>query len=188
VTQELHQASAATALHWRGFTLREEDPVRRFRWMLPFAAIAWTAAWPVAMAEPLEGAVLVADEQFQIEDVLEEVLVRRPPGRVMKFWVVITGEQVNLATKANGMRDRQLAKAFDLVRQFGGIVYACENDMVRYGLAAGDLLPPTEPVKGFDADAPRAADARFHAGEDPAFLPESEAQLRRLRAACSARP
>ncbi len=159
----------------------------RAAWLLLSTLILSIASWTAA-ADTLEGTVLVADEKFQVEDVLEEILVKRRPDRVMKFWVVITGDQVRVATKASGMRDRQLAKAFDLVRQYGGIVYACETDMARLGFTAGDLLPPTEPVKGFDAQAPHATDQRFYVGEDPARLPKSATQLRRLRAACSARP
>lgn len=159
----------------------------RARWILLSAAILSVPLGPAAATEPLDGTVLVADEIFPIEDVLEEILVKRPPGGVTKFWVVIAGDQVKLATKANGMRDRQLAKAFDLVRQYGGIVYACETDMARHGLTAGDLLPPTEPFKGFDADAPLADDQLFYVGEDPALLPESVTQLRWMRSVCSAR-
>ena len=161
--------------------------MRQVRWILLCVAILCTPCSPAAAAESLEGAVLVADEIFPIEDVLEEILVKRRPDRVTKFWVVIAGDQVRLATKSNGMRDRQLAKAFDLVRQYGGIVYACETDMARHGLTAGDLLPPTEPVKGFDADAPLTADQLFYVGEDPALLPESVTQLRWLRSVCSER-
>lgn len=155
---------------------------------LLIAAVSLTVRWEPAVAEALEGTVMVADEEFQVEDVLEDVLVRRRPDRVTKFWVVITGDQVKVATVANGLTDHQLVKAFDLVRQYGGIVYACASDMARLGIAASDLLPPTEPVRGFDADAPRAADERFYADEDAAWLPESDGQLRRLRAACSPRP
>jgi hypothetical protein len=161
--------------------------MRYCRIVLLSAALLCTSFLPAAAADSLEGTVLVADDAFSIEDVLEEVLVKRRPDRVTKFWIVITGDQVKLATKANGMRDRPLVRAFDLVRQYGGIFYACETDMARQGLAAGDLLPPTEPLKGFDADAPLTADQRFYVGEDPAWLPDSETQLRRLRAACSAR-
>ena len=175
------------ALHSPGLIRRESDAMYRAAWLL-LSAVILPATWDAAVAaDTLEGTVLVADEKFQVEDVLEEILVKRRPDRVMKFWVVITGDQVRVATKASGMRDRQLAKAFDLVRQYGGIVYACERDMARLNLVATDLLPPTEPVKGFEADSPHAADQRFYVGEDPARFPKSATQLRRLRAACSAR-
>jgi len=137
--------------------------------------------------DSLDGTVLVADEGFTLEDVMEEVLVKQRPTRVLRFWVVVAGDQVKLATKANGMRDRALAKAFDLVRQYGGIVYACETDMARFGLGPTDLLPPTEPLKGFEADVPMNSDGVTYAGEDPALLPSAVAQLRRMRATCSAR-
>lgn len=152
------------------------------------ALALWLAYRPAAADESLEGSVLVADETYTLEHVLEEALVARRPDRVVRFWVVITGDQVRLATKANGMRDRTLAKGFDLLRQHGGIVYACETDMNRLGIAAGELLPPAEPVKGFDAGVPMDADQRLYAGEDPQWMPQGELQLRRLRAACSQRP
>lgn len=158
------------------------------RIVLLSAAMLFVPFLPATAADSLQGTVLVADDAFSIEDVLEEVLVKQRPDRVTKFWIVIAGDQVKLATKANGMRDRQLVKAFDLVRQYGGIVYACETDMARQGLTAGDLLPPAEPIKGFDAGAPLTADQRFYVGEDPAWLPDSVTQLRLLRAACSTRP
>ena len=135
----------------------------------------------------LDGTVLVADEAFGLEAVMERILVTQRPTRVLKFWVVIAGDQVKLATKVNGMSDRVLAKGFDLVRQYGGIVYACENDMQRLGLTAGDLLPPTEPVRGFGADGATDTDSVLYSDEDPTLFPESVTQLRRLRAACSGR-
>lgn len=137
--------------------------------------------------QPLDGTVLVADDAFTLEDVMEEVLVKRRPGRVTPFWVVIAGDQVKLATKGNGMADHTLVRGFDLVRQYGGIIYACESDMVRLGITVGDLLPPTEPVKGFGPDGTTDTDSVLYADEDPTLLPESVTQLRRLRAACSGR-
>lgn len=157
-----------------------------------FARIIWLLAVAVVTSsvradEPLDDAVLVADDAFTLEDVMEDVLVKRPPTRVSRFWVVITGDQVKLATKVNGMSDRTLVKGFDLVRQYGGIIYACEIDMQRLGLTAGDLLPPTEPVKGYDADGSTDTGGLLYSDEDPTLLPEGVTQLRRVRAACSAR-
>jgi hypothetical protein len=136
---------------------------------------------------PIDGTVLIADEACSLEEVMEQILVKQHPTRVTKFWVVITGDQVKLATKANGMSDRVLAKGFDLVRQYGGIIYACEVDMQRLGLTAGDLLPPTEPLRGFGVDGTTDTDSVLYSDEDPELLPESVTQLRRLRAACSGR-
>ncbi|MBX9629144.1 MAG: DsrE family protein [Burkholderiales bacterium] len=152
--------------------------------------LAWAlvAAAPMTRADqPLDGTVLVADDAFTLEDVMEEVLVKRRPGRVTPFWVVITGDQVKLATKGNGMADHALVRGFDLVRQYGGIIYACESDMARLGVTAGDLLPPTEPVRGFGPDGTTDTDSVLYADEDPTLFPESMTQLRRLRAACSGR-
>jgi len=137
--------------------------------------------------QPLDGTVLVADDAYTLEDVMEEILVKRRPTRVTQFWVVVAGDQVKLATKANGMTDRTLARGFDLVRQYGGIIYACESDMARLGVTAADLLPPAEPVKGFGPDGTTDTDSVLYADEDPTLLPESVTQLRRLRAACSGR-
>jgi hypothetical protein len=158
-----------------------------------FVGIACLFALAVATGaaradDVLDGTVLVADDAFTLEDVLEDVLVKRRPTRVERFWVVITGDQVKLATKVNGMADRTLAKGFDLVRQYGGIMYACESDMQRLSLTAGDLLPPAEPVKGYDAEGSTDTGSLLYSDEDPTLLPESVTQLRRLRAACSARP
>jgi hypothetical protein len=151
------------------------------------AALVLLAAAPVRAQAPVhEGLVYVVDAKFDLEEVLEEVLVRRRPQRVEKFWVVVTGDEVSRMTRATGLADPQLARAVDLVRQFGAILYVCERDLQRLGIPADGLLPWVEPLRGFDADAPRAADERFYAGEDPALFPEAEPQLRRLRAACSA--
>ncbi len=138
-------------------------------------------------AASLDGTVLVADDSFTLEDVMEQVLVKQAPTRPMKFWIVVAGDQVKLATKGNGMRDPALAKAFDLVRQYGGIIYACETDMARFGFTASDLLPPAEPLKGFEGKAPMNADGRTYAGEDATQLPSVTAQLRRMRSTCSPR-
>jgi|GEM_PF-5004880 len=135
----------------------------------------------------IDGTVLIADEAFGLEEVMEEILVKQRPTRAMKFWVVITGDQVKLATKANGMSDRVLAKGFDLVRQYGGIIYACAIDMQRLGLTAGDLLPPAEPIQGFAPDGGTDTDSVLYSHEDPTLLPESLVQLHKLRAACTAR-
>lgn len=153
-----------------------------------FALLLCAPLLPAHAASSLKGTVLIADEAFSLESVLQTVLVEKRPNRVTQFWIVITGDQVRLATKANGMRDRQLARGFDLVRQHGGIIYACEIDMARLGITAGDLLPPAEPVKGWYANAPMTANQKFYVGEDPTRFPVAVTQLRRLRAACSARP
>jgi hypothetical protein len=160
----------------------ESSAIRAF-FVVVFSLVAWSGH----ADESIDGTVLVADEAFTLEDVMEQILVKQRPTRVVKFWVAITGDQVKLATKANGMTDRALAKGFDLVRQYGGIIYACETDMQRLGFTAGDLLPPTEPVKGFGADGATDTDSLLYADEDPTLFPESVTQLRRLRAACSAR-
>lgn len=151
-------------------------------------AVLSLMAWTGRADESIDGTVLVADEAFSLEEVMEQILVKQRPTRVLKFWVVIAGDQVKLATKANGMTDRALAKGFDLVRQYGGIIYACETDMQRLGVTAGDLLPPTEPVKGFGPDGATDTDSLLYSDEDPTLFPESVTQLRRLRAACSGRP
>ena len=137
-------------------------------------------------AEPEEGAVYVADAQFQLEDVLQEVLVTNRPTRLTRFWVVVTGDQVALMTKSHGITDRKLAKGVDLMRQLGAFLRVCDNDLSRLGLVSGDLLPWVEPVKGFGAAAPKAADDRFYTDERPDELPASVESLRRIRTACSA--
>lgn len=140
----------------------------------------------VGAVEPDEGPVYVADAQFQLEEVLQEVLVTNRPTRLTRFWVVVTGDQVALLTKSHGITDRKLVKGMDLMRQFGAFLRVCENDLSRLGLVAGDLLPWVEPVKGFGATAPKAADDRFYADERPDELPASVEALRRIRTACSA--
>lgn len=140
----------------------------------------------VGAAEPEAGPVYVADAQFQLEDVLQEVLVTNRPTRLTRFWVVVTGDQVALMTKSHGLTDRKLVKGVDLMRQFGAFLRVCDNDLSRLGLVAGDLLPWVEPVKGFDATAPKAADDRFYADERPDELPANVEGLRRIRTACSA--
>lgn len=151
------------------------------------AALVLMAVAPAGAQSPVhEGMVYVVDAKFDLDEVLEEVLVRRRPQRVEKFWVVVTGDEVSRMTRVTGLEDPQLARAVDLVRQFGAILYACESDLERLGIPATGLLPWVEPLRGFDSAAPRAADERFYEGEDPSLFPEAEAQLRRLRAACSA--
>lgn len=162
--------------------------MRYCRTYLLFALLLCAPLSPANAANPLDGTVLIADEAFSLQRVLDSVLVPPRPARGTKFWIVITGDQVRLATKANGSRDRQLARSFDRVRQYGGIIYACEIDMTRLGIRAGDLLPPAEPVKGWYANAPMTADQLFYVGENPSRFPVAVTQLRRLRAACSARP
>jgi len=159
-----------------------------YRTFLLFALLLCTPLSPASAANSLEGTVLIADEAFSLQSVLEGVLVQQRPARGTKFWIVIAGDQVRLATKANGTRDRQLARSFDRVRQYGGIIYACEIDMARLGIRATDLLPPAEPVKGWNANAPMTADQLFYVGENPRRFPVAVPQLRRIRAACSARP
>ncbi len=136
--------------------------------------------------EPEEGPVFIADAQFQLEDVLQEVLVTNRPNHLIRFWVVVTGDQVALMTKSHGITDRKLVKGVDLMRQFGAFLRVCESDLSRLGLVTGDLLPWVEPVRGFDAAAPKAADDRFYADERPDEFPASVEALRRIRTACSA--
>lgn len=155
------------------------------RWVSALALVAFASA---SRADgTIDGTVLIADEGFSLEEVMQEILVNQKPTRPIKFWVVVTGDQVKLATKANGMSDRVLARGFDLVRQYGGIIYACEIDMQRLGLTPGDLLPPAEPIQGFATDGGTDTDSVLYSHEDPTLLPESLVQLRKLRAACSAR-
>lgn len=153
-----------------------------------FALLTLLLATPAGAIDADEGPVYVADAAFQVEDVLQEVLVTNRPVRPTRFWVVVTGDQVSFMTKAHGITDRKLAKGIDLLRQYGAFLRVCERDMARLGLVPGDLLPWVEPLKGFDADVPRAADDRYFADERPDELPASVEALRRLRAACSSSP
>lgn len=152
------------------------------------ALLTLLLAAPAGALDAEEGPVYVADAGFQVEDVLQEVLVTNRPVRPTRFWVVVTGDQVSYMTKGYGITDRKLVKGIDLVRQYGAFLRVCERDMTRLGLVPGDLLPWVEPLKGFDADAPKAADDRYFADERPDELPASVEALRRLRSACSASP
>lgn len=149
------------------------------------AAALMLAASAAMAAEPPDGPVYVADTQFPLEDVLQDVLVTNRPTQVTRFWVVVTGDQVAYMTKSYGISDRKLAKGVDLMRQFGAILRVCETDMLRLGLGPGDLLPAVEPVKGFDADAPKAANEQFYADEQQDQFPANGEAFRRIRGACS---
>lgn len=155
-------------------------------WKAVAAMLAILLASQAGAAGPEDGPVYVADTQFALEDILQEVLVNNRPTRPLRFWVIVTGDQVALLTKSNGIADRKLAKGVDLMRQFGAFLRVCESDMSRLGLVRDDLLPWVEPVKGFEAAAPLASDDRFYADERPDELPVAVEALRRIRAACSA--
>jgi hypothetical protein len=136
-------------------------------------------------AAPDEGPVYIADEATDLEEILEEVLVRNRPRRLRRFWLLVTGDQILRVTKLHALADPQLARAVDLVRQMGAHPYACESDMARLGVLPGDLLPYFEPFKGFEAAAPPGPDGRLYEGERSEELPASDVLLRRMRSACS---
>ena len=155
-------------------------------WQAVLAALVLATAPALGRSDvPDEGPVYIADEYADVEEVLEEVLVRNRPTRLRKFWLLVTGDQILRVTRLHALSDPQLAKGVDLVRQFGAYLYACESDMARLGVTRDDLLPRFEALKGFDAATPLGPDGRLYEGERADELPANDALLRRMRAACS---
>jgi hypothetical protein len=67
------------------------------------------------------------------------------------------------------------------------VFLVCQRDLDAGKYRLFDLVPGVVPVKGWtpQGSAPLPADQKYYPDEDPANLPASTEQLRRLRATCS---
>jgi len=107
--------------------------------------------------EQEEGEVYVAGQNFTLEQALNQALAENPPDARRRFWVVVSGRDAVLLTKAGA--NPGLLESIERARRRGGIIYVCQSDMRAQGIKPSGLIPGVLPVQGFggaaaDANAP----------------------------------
>ncbi len=141
---------------------------------LAFAAPALVAQAP--------GGLYIAGDQFDFEQAAQAALAENAAGQ-RYFVLVLAPASQALSRQASG----KLAALRGKVTASGGILLACQRDLVSGAVDRKNLVPGVVPVRGwpppdFDRWPPNQL---YYPGEDPAQLPVPTEQLRRARAACS---
>lgn len=135
-----------------------------------------------AMVAQTPGGLYIAGDQFDFEQAAQTALAENAGGQ--RYYVLV------LAPASRALSRQASGKAGALRGQIsasGGILLACQRDLVSGAVDLRNLVPGVVPVRGwpppdFDLWPPNQL---YYPGEDPAQLPVPTEQLRRARAACS---
>ncbi|MGH8808348.1 MAG: hypothetical protein ACREX0_10760 [Noviherbaspirillum sp.] len=146
---------------------------------------------PVPGAHAQTGLVYVSGQGFSVSETLRQALAENQRSSPDSFWVVITGADVALLTKAKASVD--IRSAVQRVRERGGFVYVCDSDLALHRIHEEELLDGVARVRGYQApeqaglpDAAPLGAARPPVEEDLS-LPESMRQSRLIWKACADR-
>jgi len=142
-------------------------------------SLAFAAPTIVAQAP---GGLYIAGDQFDFEQAAQAALAENAGGQRYYVLVLAPASQA-LSRQASG----KLVALRGQVSASGGILLACQRDLVNGAIDLRNLVPGVVPVRGwpppdFDLWPPNQL---YYPGEDPAQLPVPTEQLRRARAACS---
>jgi hypothetical protein len=144
-------------------------------------ALSLAFAAPVLVAQA-PGGLYIAGDQFDFEQAAQVALAENAAGQ-RYFVLVLAPASQALSRQASG----KPAALRGQISASGGILLACQRDLVSGAVDAKNLVPGVVPVRGwpppdFDRWPPNQ---HVYPGEDPAQLPVPTEQLRRARAACS---
>ena len=120
------------------------------------------------------------DENTTLEQAIGQALAENHPGPRQGFWVVISGSAVRQVT-ASGSTPAQ-RELIHRARRRGGLIYACQADLIDMEIAPSELLSGVQAIRGFgteQGDLPLPA----RTGEIP--LPRSDKKKRLILRVCA---
>jgi hypothetical protein len=127
-----------------------------------------------------EGEVYVVDQNTSLEHAIGQALAENQPGPALRFWLVISGSAVTQVT-ASGTTPAQ-QELIHRARRRGGLIYACQPDLIDMEIAPSELLSGVQAIRGFGTgreDLPLLS----RTGEIP--LPHSDKKTRLILRVCA---
>lgn len=130
----------------------------------------------------LEGDVYVVDLNASLEQAIGQALTENRATSHQRFWVVISGSAVTQATESGATPAQQ--ELIKRARGRGGLVYACESDLLAMGIKQSELLSGIQAIRGFEAEQEELP-LSAQAGE--IALPRSDRKTRLILRVCAER-